>query len=162
MIFYIEKKEVILSNMKLIKLKSSDDKNIKTLSIKNKCKCGTKVLLDDAFDIIYYGKYDYLGFLEWEMILMFGYICPGCGSRVDLNKSKSIEINKYLSKQGFDARDYYDKYWDLEFSISVNITKNGIVFNKDEFEQTFFDECIEKGYPIPIQLYNKYIKEDDE
>jgi hypothetical protein len=152
--------------MKLIKLKSSDndDKNIKTLSIKNKCKCGTKVLLDDVFDIIYYGKHDYVGFLEWEMIMLFGYICPGCGSLVELNRRKNIAVNKYLSKQGFDAKNYHDKYLDLEFSTFtfMNIIENSPVSNKDEFEQTFFDECIEKGYPIPIQLYNKYIKEDDE
>ena len=120
--------------MKIIKLASSDDKNRKTLSIKNKCKCGTKVLLNDVYDIIYYGKYDYLG-LECKKALLFGYICPGCDSLVELNKRKSISINKYLSKQGFDARDYCDKYWNLEFSVLVNITRKGPISNKNEFEQ---------------------------
>jgi hypothetical protein len=151
-----------LSNMKIIKINSSVDKNRKRLCIKNKCKCGTKVVLNDIFDVIYYGEHDYVGFLDSERILLFGYICPGCDSLVRLNKSKSIAINEYLSKQGFDADDYYDECWRLEFSIFVNITEKGPAFKKDEFEQAFFDRCIEKGYPIPIKLYYKYIKEDDE
>lgn len=145
--------------MKIIKINSSVDKNRKRLSIKNKCKCGTKVLLNDIFDVVYYGEHDYMGFLDLERILLFGYICPGCDSLVRLDKRKSIAINEYLSKQGFDANDYCDECRNLEFSTFVNITEKGPVFNnKDEFEQAFFDRCLEKGYPIPIQLYNKYIK----
>lgn len=130
-------------------LKYNTDSKIKPLRIKNKCKCGTKVLIDDINDIIYSGDHEYIlsGFLDQKKILIFGYMCPRCDSFVKLSILKSNIICKYLEKTGFDMEEYDDKCWD-----SVNR------FSGSKEDMDLFDECIERGYPVPLNLYKKFMR----